>query len=101
MTHASALGMTWPEDATPAAAAAAAAAAAERAPSATARLTLAIRAGDAGAFATLYEAWFDRALALARSLTRRDESFCLDVVQDAMMRVVRALPRLEDEPALE
>ena len=33
--------------------------------------------------------WFDRAVGLARRLTGRDESFCLDVVQEAMLKVAR------------
>ena len=47
-----------------------------------------------------YEAWFDRAFAMARSITRRDESFCLDVVQDSMMRVVKKMRPLADEKAV-
>jgi len=43
------------------------------------RVTAAIRRGDPEAFAVLYDAWFDRAYAIARTLTRRDESSCLDI----------------------
>lgn len=50
-----------------------------------------IAAGDTRALAAFYEEWFDRAFDLARVLTRRDEAFCLDVVQDAMMKVIRKL----------
>lgn len=50
-----------------------------------------ISRGDAAALTAFYEAWFDRAFDLTRSLTRRDEAFCLDVVQDAMMKVIRKL----------
>ena len=32
-----------------------------------------------------------------RRFTRRDESFCLDVVQDAMMRVIRKLTPKDSE----
>lgn len=64
-------------------------------------LVRAVRAGDTDAFAGFYEQWFPTSLALVRTLTRRDESFCLDVVQDVMLRVVRALPPLEDAAALE
>lgn len=39
-------------------------------------------------------------LAIARQATGRDESFCMDVVQDAMLRVIRRLPIIDDEPAL-
>jgi len=63
-------------------------------------LTAAIAAGDERAFGAFYEAWFDRAYALARSISRRDEAFCLDVVQDAMLRVVRAMKPLPDEAAV-
>jgi RNA polymerase sigma factor (sigma-70 family) len=64
-------------------------------------LTTAIHRGDTDAFAVFYEVWFDRVYALARTLTRRDESFCLDVVQDTMLRVVRALRPMPDGTALE
>lgn len=73
----------------------------ERSPRLTAPLTGAIARGDEQAFAAFYEAWFDRAHALARSISRRDESFCLDVVQDCMMRVVRSLPALKTERAVQ
>lgn len=51
----------------------------------------AISENDAPALARFYEGWFDRAFELARRLTGRDESFCLDVVQEAMMKVLRSL----------
>lgn len=56
-----------------------------------------IARGDRDAFAEFYAAWFDRALAMARGITRRDESFCLDVVQDAMLRVVRAIRPMQTD----
>lgn len=37
---------------------------------------------------------------MARSITGRDESFCLDVVQECMMRVIRSMPALPDEPSV-
>ncbi len=98
MTQPANLVMTWPAKA-PNPEAAADAQAAPR--SSTLRLTEAIRAGDTEAFAGFYRAWFDRAYALVRSSTRRDESFCLDVVQDAMLRVVKSLPPLAEAAALE
>ena len=67
----------------------------------TARWTAAIARGDEAAFGSFYEAWFDRTFALARSISRRDEAFCMDVVQDAMMRVIRSMPPLETEAAVE
>ena len=54
-------------------------------------LTAAIAAGDTEAFTRFYHEWFDSMLAEARRATRRDESFCLDIVQDALMRVIRAI----------
>ena len=51
----------------------------------------AIGRGESGALAVFYESWFDRAFDLARGLTRRDEAFCLDVVQEAMMKVIKKL----------
>jgi RNA polymerase sigma-70 factor (ECF subfamily) len=59
-----------------------------------------IARGDADAFAAFYDAWFDRAHALARSLTHRDEAFCLDVVQDTMLRLIRRPPSPQSEAAL-
>lgn len=52
-------------------------------------LTRAVAAGDPEAFTRFYRQWFDPMLAEAFRVTRRDESFCLDVVQDAMVRVIR------------
>ena len=66
----------------------------------TAALTRAAARGDTAAFGTIYERWFDRALSAAHRLTGRDESFCLDVVQDAMLRAARRLPALPHEAAL-
>jgi len=70
-------------------------------PSPSQPLVAGIRRGDEAAFARFYELWFDRSVAAVRSLTRRDEAFCLDVVQDCMLKVVRKLPRLEDEAAVD
>jgi RNA polymerase sigma factor (sigma-70 family) len=47
--------------------------------------------GDGASLDRLYRAWFDRAFGLARRFTRRDEAFCLDIVQEAMLRTIRAL----------
>jgi RNA polymerase sigma-70 factor (ECF subfamily) len=56
--------------------------------------TRAIARGDRQAFARFYEAWFDRTYAAAKRLTGRDESFCLDVVQETMLRVIRSMREL-------
>ncbi len=67
---------------------------------ATAHWTSRIAAGDPEAFGAFYEAWFERVFAMARGISRRDESFCLDVVQDCMMRVVKSISRMQDEAAI-
>ncbi len=54
-------------------------------------LTSAVASGDTEAFARFYRAWFDSMYTVARRATGRDEAFCLDVVQDAMLRVIRSL----------
>src|SRR5690606_7531615 len=62
--------------------------------------TSAIARGDAEAFAQFYEVWFDRMVLMARSVTGRDESFCLDVTQDAMLRIVRSMRPMATEDDL-
>jgi RNA polymerase sigma factor (sigma-70 family) len=47
-----------------------------------------------------YEAHFDDAYRLARRATGRDEAFCLDVVQDTMLKVINSIPVLETERSL-
>lgn len=59
-----------------------------------------IHAGDPNALSDFYKSWFDRSLAIVRARTGRDESFALDVVQDAMIRVARSVPRLDSEADL-
>lgn len=56
-----------------------------------------IRGGDPDALSEFYRHWFDRSVAIVRSRTGRDESFALDVVQDAMIRVARSMPQLESQ----
>jgi RNA polymerase sigma factor (sigma-70 family) len=62
--------------------------------------TAAIASGGTEAFAHFYRERFDEMYAEARRVTGRDESFCLDVVQDAMMRVIRRLRPIKTEPGL-
>ncbi len=57
-------------------------------------VTRAIGAGDRAAMSEFYEEWFDRALSLAMRFTGRDEAFCLDVAQEAMLRAARSIPAL-------
>jgi RNA polymerase sigma-70 factor (ECF subfamily) len=65
-----------------------------------AELTGAIASGDADAFARLFRERFAEMLAEARRATRRDESFCLDVVQDAFVRVIRSMRRMRSNEHL-
>ncbi|MBX3375552.1 MAG: sigma-70 family RNA polymerase sigma factor [Phycisphaeraceae bacterium] len=57
--------------------------------------TRAIARGDRQALGMFYERWFERTYAAARRLTGRDESFCLDVVQETMLRVIRSMKELQ------
>jgi RNA polymerase sigma factor (sigma-70 family) len=63
-------------------------------------LTSAVASGDTEAFARLYRAWFDFALAEAHRCSGRDEQFCLDAVQNAMLRIIRRIQPLTTEAAL-
>ena len=63
----------------------------------TDKLTAAMAAGDQGAVETFYRSYFDWLYAQARRATRRDEAFCLDVVQDAVLRVIRTVRRVQSE----
>jgi RNA polymerase sigma factor (sigma-70 family) len=63
-------------------------------------LTAAIASGDTEAFARLFRERFDEMNAEARRATGRDESFCLDVVQDAMLRVIRWMKPMDTEQRL-
>ncbi|MHC4717792.1 MAG: RNA polymerase sigma factor, partial [Planctomycetota bacterium] len=60
-------------------------------------LTTAIASGDTEAFARFYRAWFDAMYAEAARATGRDEAFCLDVIQDAMLRVIRRMRPMATE----
>ncbi|MFZ4574126.1 MAG: RNA polymerase sigma factor [Phycisphaerales bacterium] len=68
---------------------------------ATAVLCARIKAGDEAEFTRFYHDWFGRMLGAARRLTGRDESFCMDVVQEAMLKAVHKLPALTTCAALE
>jgi RNA polymerase sigma factor (sigma-70 family) len=63
-------------------------------------LTTAIASGDTEAFARFYRAWFEVMYADAVRATGRDESFCLDVVQDAMLRLIRRMRPMASEDDL-
>ena len=63
--------------------------------SATEKLTRALAAGNEDAVETFHRRYFDWLYAQARRATRRDEAFCLDVVQDAMLRIIRTVHPVE------
>ena len=62
--------------------------------------TAAIASGDTEAFARFFRSRFDEMYADARRATGRDESFCLDVVQEAMVRVIRSIKPMATEQRL-
>jgi len=62
--------------------------------------TAAIASGDTEAFGRFYELWFDHILTEARLASRRDEHFCLDLVQDVMLRIIRSRRVFEHEDGL-
>ena len=59
-----------------------------------------ISKGDTEAFAIYYERFFGVMFSEAKRLTNMDESSCLDIVQDAMLKVVRSIKRIENEKML-
>ena len=61
------------------------------------KLTAAIASGDTEAFGRFYETWFDFMYAQARRATGRDEATCLDIVQDAMMKVIHSIRPFDEE----
>ncbi len=60
-----------------------------------------IASGNPEAFTLFYNAWFDRLLAYVMRLTRRDESFCMDVVQDCMIKLIGRARVFDDDKDLE
>jgi RNA polymerase sigma factor (sigma-70 family) len=53
--------------------------------------TSALAAGEARAVEQFYCRYFDVLYGHARRATRRDEAFCLDIVQESVLRVLRAV----------
>jgi RNA polymerase sigma factor (sigma-70 family) len=76
----------------------------QRAGRSAAVLSALIARGDRGALGELYELWFPRLLVAARRAlggAGRDESFCLDVVQECMLRVARSMKAMETDGDVE
>lgn len=60
-------------------------------------------AGDAAAIEAFYRSYFDQLLSMAAAslrLKRYDEARCLDVVHDAMLRIVRCVRPIQTEAHL-
>src|SRR3954465_16051831 len=64
------------------------------------KLTEAMSAGDARAVEAFYRKYFQFLYHTAQKVTGRDESFCLDVVQDTVLRVIRTVRRVDSEARL-
>lgn len=65
-----------------------------------AALTAGMAAGDEAAVEAFYRRYFDRLYGMARRATRRDEAFCLDVVQEAVLLVIRLVRPVDTEARL-
>lgn len=63
-------------------------------------LTAAMARGDQEAVATFYRRYFDLLYTQARRAARRDEAFCLDVVQEAVLRIIRSIRKADSEAQL-
>ena len=63
-------------------------------------ITVKIANGDTDAFAVYYERFFDLMFVEAKRITNRDESTCLDIVQDSMLKVIRTIKKIDDEKRL-
>ena len=63
-------------------------------------LSRGMAAGDARAIEEFYRRYFDLMYSQARRVTRRDEAFCLDVVQEAVIKAVRLVRAVESEAQL-
>lgn len=58
-------------------------------------LSTAVAAGDTDAFVVFYGEWFNVMYQQALQVSQRDESFCLDIVQDAMLRVIKSIKPMD------
>ena len=66
----------------------------------TKQLTALMAAGNNHAIEVFYRRYFGLLLAEARRVTSRDEAFCLDVLQDAVLRIVRCVRAVSGEAEL-
>jgi len=63
-------------------------------------MTQAMREGDESAFTIFHERYGASMYAMARRMTGRDEATCLDITQDALLRIIRSMRVFEEEPLL-
>ncbi len=66
----------------------------------TENLTRAMARGEEPAITEFYRRFFDLLYRTARQVSGRDESFCLDIVQDATLRIVRTIRPVQTEAQL-
>jgi len=66
-------------------------------PTSLLQLTGAMAAGDEQAVEEFYRAYFPWLYQKARRATGRDEAFCLDVVQESVLRILRCVRPVEAE----
>jgi RNA polymerase sigma factor (sigma-70 family) len=64
------------------------------------KLTRGMAAGHRDSVEAFYRQYFDWLYAQARRETGRDEAFCLDVVQEAVLRIIRNIKPVSDAPRL-
>lgn len=64
-----------------------------------AALTASLASGEEAAVEAFYRRYFDLLYRAAHRATGRDEAFCLDVVQEAVLRVIRTAQRTDCEAA--
>ncbi len=66
-------------------------------PTSVLQLTAAMAAGDEQAIDSFYRAYFTWLYGKARRATGRDEAFCLDVVQESVLRILRCVKPIEGD----
>ncbi len=65
------------------------------------RVTGEIASGKPEAFARFYRAKFELVYRVARRTTSLDEASCMDIVQDAMMRIIRHIRPFDDAASMD
>lgn len=64
-------------------------------------ITCGMARGDADCFQTYYDAHFDLMFREARRLLGRDENTCLDIVQDSLLKSMRAIRPIQSQAQLQ